>query len=76
MKILATITVKKNQVTHVWEMIMMNGNDPHILFNKTENGLILLKLDKQCVKEHDPKIADKFYAGGLNWSDAFFIKGG
>jgi len=77
MKILATVSFGKNQMTGAWEL-MQGERDSFLVINIDEDGNpFVVRLSNKSVKDlQGLEIAQKSYLGTVNAADGFVLKRG
>jgi hypothetical protein len=74
MKMLATLTYGKAQITQTWDVVR-HGSKTYIILHEADDGKVVVPLNEALVKENSPGILPKhFYNGSLNASDAINLE--
>jgi hypothetical protein len=76
MKILATVSFGKKQVTAAWEFLNATP-DPFLVITTDQHGNpFVIRLDNKLIKDQSGlEIAEKNYLATLNSADGFLLKG-
>lgn len=76
MKILATVSFRKGQVTNEWEFLEINGtSDSYLVISRLPSGreTLVIPLTGTLMRDMKSGGAEKVYVGGLDVDDAFVL---